>query len=70
MSLTRRLTIIGNAVNKAETNAEPDDVAYLIRHLAFEAGLLLRSGYFKNEEQKAAIERALARVESLVKEIA
>ena len=69
-SLSKRLTIISNAVERAEKNADASDVAYLIRHLAFEAGLLVRSGRFSNEAQKIKIERAFDRVASIVRDLA
>jgi hypothetical protein len=70
MKLYRRLTIISDAVNRAETSAGADDVAYLIRHLVFEADLLVRSGVFKNEESKLAVERALSRATNAAKRLA
>lgn len=68
--LSKRLQIISDAVERAATKADADDTAYIIRHLAFEAALLLRSGRFNNEAQKVRIERAFDRAASLVKEIA
>jgi len=69
VKLSKRLQIISAAVERAEKNADADDVAYLIRHLAFEAALLVRSGRFRNEDQKVRIERAFDRAASIVKDI-
>lgn len=68
-SLSKRLTVISNAVERASDKADALDTAYLIRHLVFEAGLLIRSGRFNDEDQKIAIERAFERVTNSIKDL-
>lgn len=67
MKFRTRLQIISDAVERAAQSASPEDAAYIVEHLLFEAGLLIRSGTFTHEPTKVAIERALKTATAHVK---
>lgn len=58
-SFITRLRSIDRATDKLEVGATPEDVTYLIEHLAFTAELLVHGGHFPSSDQKKKLHRAL-----------
>lgn len=71
-ALRRAYDRISRAVKVSDSDADltGTDIHYIIEWLAFEASLLVRTGRYKNEARKVAVERAFANAAKAAKRLA